>query len=261
MKIKFLLFAAFISLVLIVSVIWFGVVQTDKSTSQKVELYVLAAASLTDVMKEAEQQFEAANPTIELVFSYASSGKLQTQIEQGTPADLFLSAGRKQMEALAHKNLVESSTLLLKNDIVLIRGKETSTVNDINDLTASHVTHLSIGQPETVPAGKYAKQTLQAKGLWTVLEPKIVYANDVRQVVGYVETGNVEAGFVYKTDISKDAEVEVAQTISPKWHLPIQYPAAILKITEDLVQAQLFFEWLQGKKAKQIFEHYGFQMY
>lgn len=150
-----------------------------------------AAASLTDSLKEIQALYEQKNEDITLSYNFGSSGTLQQQIEQGAPVDLFLSAGKKQMAALVDKGLVEKNrqTGLLRNELVVIvpsdSGKRVSSVSDLVD---PGFVKLAIGEPTTVPAGGYTREALEHDGLWDALQPRFVYAKDVRQVLTYVET-------------------------------------------------------------------------
>lgn len=231
----------------------------NSTASSKVELLVSAAASLTESMDELKTIYEAAHNDVNLTFNYGASGTLQQQIEQGAPADLFLSAGKKQMDALLDKGLIDAklSANLLTNDLVLI-VPENSTVqiNALEDL--GQAGNIAIGTPESVPAGKYAQQTLTYYKLWDSLQPKLVMTKDVKQVLSYVETGNADAGFVYKTDAAVSAKVKIALTADPASHDPIEYPAGVLTGSQHPDEAKAFYEFLQSAEAMEVFKKYGF---
>jgi molybdate transport system substrate-binding protein len=233
---------------------------TSSENTQPVELMILGAASLTDALKDIEATYESKFSDIELTMSYASSGKLQKQIEQGAPADLFLSAGVGKVDALGKKELIYPGfrTDLLKNEMVLVTNQSNDKISAFEDLKSSKLHKLSIGYPETVPAGKYAKQTLESMGIWENIKPKIVFGNDVRQVLTYVETGNVGAGIVYKTDAATSNNIKVLQSAPQNSHEPVVYPMAIIKQTEHLEKITRFYKWLQSDEAIEIFEEYGF---
>ncbi|WP_308639940.1 molybdate ABC transporter substrate-binding protein [Paenibacillus silvisoli] len=235
--------------------------QPAAAASKKTELLVSAAASLKDSLAEIEKGYEASHPTIDLVFNLGSSGTLQKQIEQGAPADLFLSAGQKQMDALVDGKLIDRSALLLKNELVLVVPKNSKKAfNTVKQLGDTDIENIAIGQPESVPAGQYAKETLETRKVWDSLQDKLVYAKDVRQVLTYVETGNVDAGFVYKTDALSSKKVQIALKIIPGVHKPILYPAGIVKETKHPKEAAAFYSYLQGKEADAIFVKYGFKL-
>lgn len=231
-----------------------------RASSEEVRLYVLAAASLTDAFREIQASYEAAHPNVRLVPTFASSGRLKRQIERGAPADLFFSAATGEMEELVRKNLIDSRfhTGLLKNELVLIAPKG-SPLGGLIDLTSNKAKRIAIGHPETVPAGKYAEEALKHAGLWDKLEPKFVFAGDARQVLAYVETGNADAGIVYRTDSRLSKGVSVIARIPPEIHRPIVYPLGIVKGTNHPSEAQAFYRWLQGEEARSLFEKHGFK--
>lgn len=260
MRIKKYILALSLIVTLLISVS-IGVLAKEAKT----ELLISVAASLQDSMLALQPDFEKQNPTLKLTFNFAASGTLQKQIEQGAPADLFVSAGSKQMKALVDKGLVESmnQTPLLANDLVMVMpinstiklAKATS-----KELTKDEFKSVALGIPETVPAGTYAKQTLDYLGLYDKLKPKLVQAKDVRQVLTYVETGNADAGFVYRTDALTSKKVKIVLTIASWAHDEIVYPEGIVKETKHPDEAKLFYQYLQGKEATAVFVQYGFKL-
>lgn len=235
---------------------------TDSSTTTApVELTISAAASLTDSLQEIQTLYQQQHPNVTLTFNFAASGTLQKQIEQGAPADLFFSAGSKQMEALISANLIDKAHEkdLLANDLVLVVPKDSSVaLTSPKDLTNEAIKKLAVGTPESVPAGMYAKQTLEKAGLWDSLQSKIVLTKDVKQVLSYVETGNAEAGFVYKTDAMDSNGVKVAFTTDADSHDPILYPAGVVSATTHPEEVAAFYDYLQTDEAQAIFEKHGF---
>ncbi|SFI41899.1 molybdate transport system substrate-binding protein [Paenibacillus sp. UNC496MF] len=235
--------------------------QPSIAASRKTELLVSAAASLKDSLDVIEKSYEKKHPDIDLVFNYGSSGTLQKQIEQGAPADLFFSAGQKQMDALVKENLISDHATLLNNDLVMVVPSNVKTkYTTVKELIAKSVKKIAVGQPESVPAGQYAQETLNARGVWNSLQSKLVYAKDVRQVLTYVETGNVDAGFVYKTDALTSSKVRIALNILPSVHSPILYPAGIVKETKHAAEAKAFYTYLQSSEADAVFVKYGFKL-
>ncbi len=224
------------------------------------ELIISAAASLTDAMNEMKGIYEKQNQNVKLTFNFGSSGALQQQIEQGAPADVFISAATKQMKALQDKKLIvdESCKNLLKNRLVLVGPKESAKVKGFSTLKEASL--ISIGEPDSVPAGKYAKETLTKMGLWDALKDKVVYAKDVRQVLAYVESGNVEAGMVYLTDAKISDKVQILSIAEENTHTPIVYPAAVVKGTKNPEAAQSFVDFLSSDAAKEVFAKYGFSL-
>lgn len=235
----------------------------SQASNKNVELTISAAASLTDSMKEVQALYEKEHPNVKLMFNFGASGTLQQQIEQGAPADLFLSAGKKQMTALIDKKLIESSDQknLLTNELVAVVPKDAKLqVTKIEDVTKSEIKKLAVGEPETVPAGMYTKDSLTYFKIWDAALPIIVYAKDVKQVLNYVETGNTEVGFVYKTDALTSPKVTVAFAVDSKSYTPIEYPIGIVKATKHRKEAETLFNYLQSKPAQEIFLKYGFSL-
>ncbi|EGK07147.1 molybdate ABC superfamily ATP binding cassette transporter, binding protein [Desmospora sp. 8437] len=229
------------------------------SHSGETELYILAAASLTDAVQEVRRVYEREHPHVKLVPSFASSGKLQRQIEQGAPADLFISAGEKEMDALIRQGQVvtEDHRSFLHNELVLIVPRNHKRIKGFEHLTQA--SKIAVGQPKTVPAGEYAKQTLQYMKLWDSLKSRMVFAGDVRQVLTYVETGNVDAGLVYRTDAQTSDRVTVVATAPPGSHRSIIYPMGVVKGSKNREEADRLYDWLDGEKARAIFRNHGFQ--
>lgn len=234
----------------------------DTTTNESpVSLTISAAASLTDSLQEIQTLYQQEHPNVTLTFNFAASGTLQKQIEQGAPADLFFSAGSKQMNALLDANLIDQAHEkdILANDLVLVVPKDNSlSLSSLQDLTRDDIKKLAVGTPESVPAGMYAKQTLESSGLWDKLQSKIVLTKDVKQVLSYVETGNAEAGFVYKTDAIDSDKVQVALTTTADSHDPILYPAGIVSATTHPEEAAAFYDYLQTDEAQAIFVKHGF---
>ncbi|MBD3920613.1 molybdate ABC transporter substrate-binding protein [Paenibacillus sp. PR3] len=235
--------------------------QQAEAASGKTELIISAAASLQDSLEEIAKLYESDHKDIDLTFNYGSSGTLQKQIEQGAPADLFFSAGAKQMDALVKDKLISDHKTLLKNELVMVVPSDSKlTFNTVKQLTNKSIKKIAIGQPESVPAGQYAKETLTSRQVWDALKDKLVYAKDVRQVLTYVETGNVDAGFVYKTDALTSKKVRIALHIAPGVHTAIVYPAGVVKETKHAAEAKEFYSYLQSDKADAIFVKYGFKL-
>ncbi|HMM22735.1 MAG TPA: molybdate ABC transporter substrate-binding protein [Selenomonadales bacterium] len=241
-----------------------GAKQTPaQAPAQPVELNISAAVSLKDVLAEVQKSYEAKNPHVKLVYNLGASGTLQKQIEQGAPADIFISAAPAQMNELEAKNLIVKTTRsnLVENKLVLIVPQDSALgLSKYEDLTRADVVKFSIGEPSVVPAGQYAQQVLQKLGIWGEVKDKAVLAKDVRTVLAYVETGNVEAGIVYKTDAASSAKVKVAAAAPEGSHQPIVYPVAVLSGTKQQKAAEDFLAFLRAPENKPVFEKYGFVM-
>ena len=216
---------------------------------------------MQDALKAVGEAYQESSNT-SVSYNFGSSGTLQQQIEQGAPVDVFISAAQKQMDALEAKNLLLAGTRqdLLKNEVVLIIPRNANAPLSFQDLTGSVVERFSLGQPESVPAGQYGKEVLTALNLYDQIEPITVFAKDVRQVLSYVETGNVDAGIVYTTDALLSDKVKVVATAPEGTHEPIIYPVAVLERTENPEAAREFIQFLSGDRAQALFEEYGFKM-
>nr|WP_092071244.1 molybdate ABC transporter substrate-binding protein [Dendrosporobacter quercicolus]NSL49422.1 molybdate ABC transporter substrate-binding protein [Dendrosporobacter quercicolus DSM 1736]SDM23716.1 molybdate transport system substrate-binding protein [Dendrosporobacter quercicolus] len=238
-----------------------GTKQPAPAAAQPVELNIAAAASLKDAMGEIQKLYTAKKPEVTLVYNFASSGALQKQIEQGAPADLFISAAAKQMDELEGKNLIKKETRnnLVENSLVIIVPKDSQlNLSKYEDLTQTAVKKVGIGETETVPAGQYAQEVLKKLALWDTIKAKAVMAKDVRTVLTYVETGNVDAGIVYGTDAAVSEKVKVVATAPAGSHQPIVYPVAVLTGAKQPQAADEFLAFLNGSEAKAVFEKYGF---
>jgi len=238
------------------------------SEGEAAELTVSAAASLTNALEEIEAAFEGEYPAVNVVYNFGASGALQRQIEQGAPVDLFLSAAAEPMEALVEQRLVDPNRVasLLTNELVVIvpsggGSGGIAAVGSLADLASENVRNVAIGIPDSVPAGGYAREALTASGLWDALEPKLVQAKDVRQVLQYVETGNADAGFVYRTDAMTSDGVDIAVVVDPALHEPISYPAGIVSGTKHAAAAETFLTYLQSEAAAAVFAKYGFSVW
>ena len=228
---------------------------------RQVNLTISAAISMKDSLDEVQRDFTAANPSISIACNYGASGTLQQQIEHGAPVDVYLSASPNQMDALDKRGLLLPGTRknLLRNEVVLIVPKDPrSSVSSFQDLTRRDVKQIALGEPITVPAGEYAKEVLTYFGIYGAVQPKAVLAKDVRQVLTYVETGNVDAGIVYSTDAASSSQVKVVATAPEKSHAPAIYPVAVIKNSREPAAARAFEDFLLGARARAIFQKYGF---
>ena len=230
-------------------------------SAPSVELNVAAAVSMKDALTEIKQQYQAVKPHVKIDLNLASSGALQQQIEQGTPTDLFISAATKQMDELEAKNLInqQTRTNLVENQLVMIVPKGSPLgLQKFADITNTGVRKFGMGEPETVPAGQYALQALQTLNVWDTIKNKAVFTKDVRTVLTYVESRNVEAGFVYRTDAAISHKVQIVAAAPAASHQPIIYPAAVLSGAQQAKEAERFLNYLHSPEAKTIFEKYGF---
>jgi molybdate transport system substrate-binding protein len=215
---------------------------------------------LKDALDEIAKAFEEKNPGVSIAFNYGGSGTLQHQIEQGAPVDIFFSASEKQMDALQAEHLIIPDTRrdMLRNSLVLVTPASNDAVKDFSDLEKPSVKTIALGEPATVPAGMYAQQVLEHLKLFEAIKSKVVYAKDVRAVLTYVETGNADAGLVYRTDAMTSKSVRIAATAPEDSHEMIIYPVAVLKDTKQVEVARLFEAFIGGPVARPIFMKYGF---
>jgi molybdate transport system substrate-binding protein len=247
----FTLFAAVLSINLRVRA------QDEKSATK---LTVSAAISLKDSLDEIAKIYEDKNPGVSIAFNYGGSGTLQHQIEQGAPVDIFFSASEKQMDELQAEHLILPDTRhdILRNTLVLITPANNEAVKDFADLAKPNVKTIALGEASTVPAGMYAQQTLEHLKLFDAIKSKVVYAKDVRQVLTYVETGNADAGLVYRTDALITNKVRIAATAPEDSHELIIYPIAVVKTTKQTDMAREFVNFIGGPVARPVFIKYGF---
>ena len=232
----------------------------EESTEKGVTINISAAASLSEALTEIQTEYAKENNDT-LQFNFAGSGSLQKQIQEGAPCDLFVSASKAHMDTLEGAGFIdpESRKDILGNTLTLIASKENADViKGTNSLTSADVESISIGEPETVPAGKYAQQSFESLGITDKIKDKIVLAKDVKQVLEYVETGNVDFGLVYKSDAILLQTGGIVADMPADSHDPIVYPVALIKDGKQLEAAADFYEFLQTDYAKGVFEKYGF---
>ncbi|NER79246.1 MAG: molybdate ABC transporter substrate-binding protein [Leptolyngbya sp. SIO1D8] len=231
-------------------------------SAETVNLTISVAASVQDAMKKVQAAYQAAAPNVTITYNFGSSGSLAQQIAQGAPSDIFLSASQKWMDDLTENGQIldGSRQNLLQNAMVLIVPAENAQVADFQDLEAGAVDKVAIGEPESVPAGRYAKEVLTTLNLFDGLQSQLVFTKDVRQVLSYVETGNVDAGLVYATDAMTSEQVQVVASAPPETHAPIVYPIAVVNDSANQDAAQAFVDFLTTDTTIAIFQEHGFSM-
>lgn len=235
--------------------------QADSRAIEPVELTILAAASLTDVCNEIKTLYEAANPNVTLTFSYGGSGALQTQIEEGAPADLFLSAATKQMTALQEQGLMEDDSVvqLLENKVVLIVPADSSLeLASFEDVATDKVAMIGLGEPGSVPVGQYSEEIFTTLGTLDEVKAKANYGSDVRTVLSWVETSAVDCGVVYATDAYTTDQVKIVCEAPEGSCKQVIYPAGIVKASGQKEEAAKFLEYLQSDETLKLFASYGF---
>jgi molybdate transport system substrate-binding protein len=223
---------------------------------------VSAASSLREVVDELARGYEAAHPGVRVRANFAASGALARQIEQGAPVDAFFSAAEKPMDDLQAKGLIDprSRRVLAGNELVLVvpAAGGPSPVRGFADLALPAVKRVALGEPASVPAGEYAGQTLAALGLTAAVKPKVVYAQSVRQVLAYVERGDVDAGIVYRTDAAASAKVRAVAEAPRATHRPIVYVIAVVKASGDAAAATAFAAYVLGPEGRAALRRHGF---
>ena len=224
-----------------------------------------AAASLKNVFDEKLiPMFEQKYNGVKVTPTYASSGDLQTQIENGLKADVFMSAANKQMNALADKGIVDNKTNLqfLENKVVLIVPKDSnSNISSFDDLK-NVKGNIAIGDPKSVPAGQYAQEVMNNTGIWDSVESKLSLGTDVTAVLNQVAQGSADCGIVYATDAKSNDNVKVVcEAPESALKTPVIYPVAALKNSTDSNATKAFMDFLQTKEAKDVFVEYGFTIH
>lgn len=219
------------------------------------EITVSAAASLKEVMGDLIKKFEGENKGVKVNINLGGSGALKNQIIAGAPVDLVFFASQKDLKDLDKKGLVEKDYQgdILKNRLI-VAGR--SNINSLEDLIGSKV---AIGTPETVPAGKYAKEAFINSKIWEKIENDIVYAKDVRSAAQYVDLYEVDFSLIYKTDAKVLKNSEIVYIVPEELHSPIVYSYGIIKdrASEEVVK---FYEFLASETAKKYYEKYNFEL-
>ena len=220
---------------------------------------VFAAASLTDSLKQIAAEYEK-NSGDNIVFNFAASGTLARQIEAGAPADIFFAADETKADALEKKGFLVNGTRksLLGNSLVIVTPTDVAMIHLPAELTNAAVPHIALGEVKTVPCGTYAKAYLEKTGIWPAVESKIIPCENVRAVLAAVESGNVDAGFVYKTDAAISKKVKVAYEVPAADAPKISYPLALLKDAPQPEAAKKFIAYLDSAAATGGFKQFGF---
>lgn len=236
--------------------------ETTAASGEETEILVAAAASLKNAYEDKLiPMFEEANPGVTVKGTYDSSGKLQTQIEEGLDADVFMSAATKQMKALDEEGMIASDTItdLLENKIVLIvpagNEKKLEKFEDIEKADS-----IALGDPASVPAGQYSEEALTNLGIWDKIQDKVSFGTNVTEVLNQVAAASADAGIVYATDAASMADKVEVVAEAPEGSLSkkVIYPVAVVKGTAHEEVAKEFVAFLQTDKAITVFEDYGF---
>ena len=226
------------------------------------EITVSAAISLKNAFTDMGKAFEAVNKSVTVSFNFGASGDMMAQIKGGAPVDVFASAALKDMDALDNDGLIikDSRANFVSNAIVLIRPASSKIqIAAFEDLKKSEIKKIAIGNPASVPAGRYADQVLQFLKLSDAIKDKLVFAENVRQVLDYVARNEADAGVVYSTDAkTRPQEVTVVAAAPEGSHKPVLYPIGIVRGSKNEKAARAFLSFVRSDEGKNILEKYGF---
>lgn len=236
--------------------------QDTPAADGQTEILVAAAASLKNAYEEELiPMFQEEHPEIIVTGTYDSSGKLQTQIEEGLEADVFMSAATAQMDALNEEGLIQTDTIvnLLENKIILIApASGGEDLNSFEDIVKAQ--SIALGDPASVPAGQYAREALTNLGLWDQIQDRVSFGTNVTEVLNQVAASSADAGIVYATDAASMPEDVRVIGEAPEGSLaePVIYPVAVVAASAHPEEARAFVDFLQTEEAMEVFESYGF---
>ncbi|HMM54667.1 MAG TPA: molybdate ABC transporter substrate-binding protein [Candidatus Desulfobacillus sp.] len=222
------------------------------------EVTVSAAASLTDAFREIGRGYEARHPGARVLLNFGASGALLQQIAKGAPVDVFASADQETMDQAQQQNLIAERRDFTRNALVLIVPADSKLAfGALGDLGQDGVKRIAMGNPASVPVGRYARRALENAKLWTAVEARIIHAQNVRQALDYVARGEVDAGFVFATDaaIMKD-KVKVALDVPAG--TPISYPIARVAAGANAEEARRFIAYVLSPAGQEVLARFGF---
>ena len=248
----------------IISVLGLLLISASYANAQpEVNITVSAAISLKNAFEEIAKLYEQRYPATKVMFNFGASGDLAAQIEGGAPVDVFASAAQKDMDLIAGKKLVDNTTRrdFVRNTVVLVKPVSSKLdIKGFEDLAKPDIRMLAIGNPKTVPAGRYAQEVLQTLKLWDKVKSRLILAENVRQVLDYVAKNEVDAGLVYATDASvRAADVSVIAKAPENSHKPVVYPIAMVSGSSHPTQAKAFIEMILSNDGMRILQKYGFE--
>ncbi len=228
------------------------------SPASSAEITVSAAASLSNAFTDIAKSFEKSTG-IKVALNFASSNNLLRQMESGAPVDVFASADQETMDKAEAKKISDPNTRknFALNDLVLIVPANRPAVKTAKELVSENIKSIAIGKPESVPAGRYAKASLEHSGVWNQLQTKFIFGDNVRQVLNYVQRGEVDAGIVYRTD-ALTAPKDVAITAVMDGHKPVSYPIAVCTTGNDADDGKKFIGYVLSPESQAILSKYGF---
>lgn len=233
---------------------------SNENTFKETTITIAAAASLKNCMDEKLiPMFNEKYPNVKVQATYDSSGKLKTQIEEGAEIDVFMSAATKQMNELNKEELIEDDSIvdLLENKIVLIVPKgNIKEIKSFDDILKCD--KIAIGDPESVPAGQYAKELFENLKIWDEVSSKASLGTNVTEVLNWVAEGSADSGIVYSTDAASNDKVEIVIEAPEGIVSKVIYPVGIIKASKNKEEAKNFTDFLQSNEAMKVFESYGF---
>ena len=241
--------AAILLLIFLQSAAWAG------------SIAVYAAASLTNALTAIKTDYERLHPGDAVVPTFAASGALLSKLDKGDACDVFISADSDTMDMAVDRRRVDpgSRTTIAGNALVLaVPAGNPAHVMGLESLSQGGVRRIGVGNPESVPAGRYAKRALQQKAMWFALTSKLVYYPSVRHVLAALETGETDAGFVYATDAAIGGP-KVATAVDVPLPVPVTYSAAVATRTTNIQGATAFLAYLTSPEGRAVLERFGFK--
>lgn len=234
-----------------------GIIVIGCKKDEKTKVHLSVASSLKDPLLKIEEIYEKNNSNVDLVLNFGSSGSLKQQIVQGAPCEIFISASKKYMDELKDKNYLLDNKYkeLVRNKLVLVSS--TKDIHSIEDLKGDDYKRIGIGEVKTVPVGQYAEEVIVSTGIKPYVEDKLIYGKDAKEVLAWVISGNVDAGFLYSSDTTHHKNLN-AVSIDDNLHSPIIYPIGVIKKGNNLEEASKLSKFLQSEESKKILESYGY---
>jgi molybdate transport system substrate-binding protein len=233
----------------------------NKESKSELSLNVFAAASLTEALTEIAELYKKTAPNVKIYFNFDSSGTLQTQIENGADADVFLSAGQRQMNALAGSFIDDATrkNLLVNKVVLIVPENSTKGISSFEDVMTAKVSLVALGNA-SVPVGQYSEEIFKFLNGWELVSKKASLGSNVKEVLSQVESASVDCGVVYATDAATAKNVKIASSAPENSHQPVVYPVAVLKESKRPNEAQAFLNFLTSIEATKVFTKIGFEV-
>lgn len=227
---------------------------------EKVKIVVGSAPSVKSVVEKAAELYMKKNPEVEIKFSFAASGTIQSQIENGAEIDIFIGVGGKNMGELEKNGLIEknSRVKIAQDELVCVTDKQNKDINKLEDLLKSDIKIIADGEPSIVPCAKTTEETLKYIGIYEKIKPKFIFCKDLMQVMSYVESGNSDAGFVWKSIAVKSQKVKIVFEGNEKMHQPVFIEAGAVSSGKNIEKSREFIKFLTDKEIERVFKESGF---